>query len=287
MRIEKITEGNNGVLDTENLKKLILMATGAPDYNPPMLPESVNSLMKVSSNPNADFGEIERLVSSEPTIAAKVLAVANSALFSRGTAIDSIRTAISRLGLVQIRDLAYAAAINAKIFRVPKYQSYMEEQKRHAMGAGMLSAQTCKIIGLNPDMAFICGLLHDIGKAIGVAIVADWCKNKKRPYPEIEELKGPIHELHTSVVARVCALWNLPQLVVQAVERHHKPMVRGELNQMAAVIAVADLGCRHAGIGREKIPVTIMQERSFFDLNMSPDQARDLLDYSVELASQL
>lgn len=287
MRIEKINSGKNALLDTESLKELILMATGAPDYNPPMLPDSVTKLMELSSNPNVDYAEIERLVSAEPIIAAKIITTANSALFTRGIPIDSIRTAISRLGLMQIRDLAYAAAINAKIFRVPQYQAYMEDQKRHAMGAAMLSGKACAIIGLNPDMAFICGLLHDIGKPIALAIVADWCRMKKRPYPNIEELKGPIHELHTSVVARVCALWSLPPLVVQAVQRHHQTMVRGELDQMAAVIAVADLGCRHAGIGRESRRVRVMEERAFFDLNMTPDQAKELLDYSLELDSQI
>ncbi len=287
MRIEKVNTGKHGVLSTETLKDLITQATGAPDYTPPMLPDSVTKLMKISSNPNADFDEIEKLVSSEPTIAAKVLATANSALFSRGLPIESIRTAMTHIGLTQIRDLAFAAAVNAKIFKVQQYQTYMEDQKRHALGAAMLSSKVCKLLGLNSDMAFICGLLHDIGKAISVAIVADWCKKKNRPYPDIEELKGPVHELHTSVIARVCSLWELPQVVTKAVERHHQPMVRGELNQMAAVVAVADLGCLHAGIGRRAESVEIMDEKTFFLLNMSPQQAKEILDYSIELSSMI
>src|SRR5690242_147954 len=82
----------------------------------PLLPEIAMTLSRVASKPNVPMREVEAAVSRDPSVAARVLSVANSAAYNRGTPVNSLGTAIVRLGLGRVRDLAYQVVAQNRIF---------------------------------------------------------------------------------------------------------------------------------------------------------------------------
>jgi putative nucleotidyltransferase with HDIG domain len=268
---------------SDGLKLLVVELVQSEDYMPPLLPSVVTRLMKMANDPGVSFDEIEEVVASDAAIAGKIVATANSAFLSRGITIDSIRTAISRLGLLQIRDLAFHAALEAKVFKVPEYERMMQAERKHALGAAMLCRHICKMISIDPEMAFMCGLLHDIGKPVAIGVIAEALKKNKKALPQTEEVNKLLVEVHTEIGERVTRLWKLPSAIVEAVSLHHHPWEKGSLHQLAAVVEVADLCCRHAGIGRPVDRVSIMDHKIFFDLNLQIQDVETLLNYAEEL----
>ena len=256
----------------EVLQQLIVRSTGSPEYRPPVLPDVALMLMRLANDPRANFEKVERVLASDGAIAARVVSMSNSAFFSRGVPVRSLKTAVSRLGLSQIRDLAFQASAESRLFKVSQYKGAMKAEQRHAMGAALLAREACRMLGIDQEMAFLCGLLHDLGKAIAFAIVSERFRQRREPVPDAELVYHSLVEIHALVGAKVAFAWKLPPVICKAIRVHHAPVEQGRLNQMAAAVLIADLCCRHVGIGRPRRAVEFAQQKIFYDLNLRPKQ---------------
>jgi putative nucleotidyltransferase with HDIG domain len=264
-------------LDSYTLKHHVLHAINGADYKAPVLPDAVSKLMSMASAPSVSFQQVETVIASDPSFAAKIVGKANSAYYSRGTPIDSLSTAIARLGLNELRDLAMQTAVNAKVFNVPEYTDWMVRERRHAFGTALLCKEICRLVGANKDLAFLCGLLHDLGKPISLELTVEWAKKNKKPLPIEAELQPLLDQIHPAVGAKVTRLWQLPNDIVEAGEFHHAPINKEKLVRMAAVVYVADVSCQIGGIGRPKAEVDLAEDEIVNELRMGPNQIKELL----------
>ncbi|HBN54784.1 MAG TPA: hypothetical protein DD456_12380, partial [Stenotrophomonas sp.] len=107
---------------------------------------------------NTDAGDIAKLVSADPAIAAKVLQLSNSAFFNSGRAISDLRGAVTRLGLSTLRDLVLAS----EVFSLPS----VSPAERNALQARALMASrlAAKMLpSSSAELGSTAALLADIG----------------------------------------------------------------------------------------------------------------------------
>lgn len=62
----------------------------APDFKLPMLPAVASQALAVASDPDISFQRIVKVLQEDPVIAARVMAVANSPLYSMGTTVTTL-----------------------------------------------------------------------------------------------------------------------------------------------------------------------------------------------------
>ena len=75
-------------------------------YNLPVIPEVALKVMNIAeSGLDISFTELESIIKVDPGLSAKILKVANSALYARRSEIKSLQTAITMLGFKNIRSL--------------------------------------------------------------------------------------------------------------------------------------------------------------------------------------
>ncbi len=254
------------------------------EFRPPILPEVALSLSQMASSADVSMGEVERTVSRDPAVAARVLSVANSAFYSRGTAVRSLRGAIVKLGLSELRDIAFQIVAQTHIFRVPGYTDRMRELFDAAQATGLLAREICRLLRFESETAYLCGLLHDMGEAIILGIVGEPQRKKRAAVISIERLCTVLDDYHCQAGSRVCDLWGLSPIIADAVRHHHQPERSKDPSQMALVVAVADAMVAHAGIATEPKRIQPLDEPRFYQLNLSPDQVQHLLDYADQLA---
>jgi HD-like signal output (HDOD) protein len=217
-------------------------------------------------------------------VAARIVAVANSVFYSRGAQCRSLKDAIMRLGLAEVRDVAFQAVAKTTIFRAPGFSDRMRELFEAAQAAGLFARRICQILKYQSESAYLCGLLHDMGEAIilGVAVPRS---REKSPMTIIEKeaLLEAVQLYHAQTGAMVSAMWGLPEMVRDAIMLHHTPERSTDPSQMAVVTAVADLMLTHVGFGVPKRTLKPLDEPLFYKLNLTPSDVEKLLAFAEEV----
>ncbi len=239
----------------------------------PMLPKVATEALQVANDPTVGIREVEAIVEADPIIAARVLAVANSAVFG-GQQVRTLGQALKRLGTGTIRDVLYQAVSEAHIFRGDNGAALARERE-HGVAVAHATQLICKALGIESANAFVCGLLHDMGRTVLMELFSH-----DPPNLEPEEAELLILRLHPVIGAKLAKMWQLPSLVAEGCRRHHTYRdfrTPGTYSQMGNIVAAA---CRigvHVGAGRPAKPVNLMEDRCFFDLGLDPSQITDMI----------
>lgn len=249
----------------------------SPSFKPPLLPEVAVALTRLAGRPDVPMGEVEATVARDPAVAARVVALANSAAFSRGTPVKSLRLAVARLGLSEVRDVAYRVVAETRLFKVPGYAERMRELLDAAQLAGLMAKEVCLALRFESETAFLCGLLHDVGEAIALGVVAEEARSARREPPPLATVAPAIAEYHAQAGAHACRTWQLPESIARPILHHHRPEACQGHTQMATVLSVADRLLAHAGVGGEARPIDPMAEPLFYRLNLTPPQVAALV----------
>jgi putative nucleotidyltransferase with HDIG domain len=240
----------------------------------PMLPAAATRVLTIANDPSASVQEVARVVERDPLLAARILAVANSARYGT-TRVGSLKNALARLGSGTVRDVLYEAVAQAHIFRGPA-GSGLAAELEHAVGVARTAQVVCERLGIPSEHAFVCGLLHDIGRPIIVGLVT----KMREPPAEMQRL---VDAAHARVGAEVAKRWALPKVVADVCLHHHHDADTSGYSQFANIVAVADRIARHLGIGRRVTAIDLTRDRCFFDLGLDRDRVMELVRATAEL----
>lgn len=180
------------------------------------LPAAVADLMGVANSREANFREVDRVVRACPVVAARVLSVANSPLYRPPAPITSLRMALMRLGWGILREILLQAIAEAHLFRGgPRRQ--LNAARQHAIAIAHVHRHVAQVIGFDTEHAFVCGLLHDIGRPTMFAMLLD----PAAPQLSGEQQESLVDVAHGWFGARLCAVWQLPEIVARVCLEHH------------------------------------------------------------------
>ncbi|HXN33428.1 MAG TPA: HDOD domain-containing protein, partial [Polyangiaceae bacterium] len=212
------------------------LARGTSDL--PTLPRSVTEALRLARTPGLDFAEVERVAASDPPLSARVVSVANSALYARAgmPRIASVRRAAVRLGTQATRDVLFQVAYASMFVDAPRFRDLVEATFQHGVRAARCARLLAREQGLDADIAFLSGLLHDIGRARCWKLLA-----KQRGTIDLASAATAVEGLHAVAGAELASAWHLPEEVVEACRWHHEPGGRDYAMLIAAADAVARL----------------------------------------------
>lgn len=180
-------------------------------------------LRKALQDPEIPIARIALLVSVEPLVAAKLMNLANSALYNPdGKPVRNLPAAIARLGTELVRTTAVAIAMN-QILRAKDMASFgdlthalWEHSIKSAVIARILARTYTRI---NPDEALLAGLVHDLGAFYMLYRAAQYSELRDRP----ESVKHLIMQWHEGVGVTLLGVLGMPEEIVQATVDHDHP----------------------------------------------------------------
>ena len=131
----------------------------------PSIPAILVPLLRCLDEPaeSVDVQRIIDLIGHDKSLTAQTLHMANSPLFGRWQAIQTVRGAVLALGTSRVRDLATACCL---LKLAPKAGGHPDPRVfwEHSLSCALVARRFARKIGYeDPERAYICGLLHDIG----------------------------------------------------------------------------------------------------------------------------
>lgn len=222
--IESFNSADNAVL---RLKGAIVTSKIIDDFaDATPFRTSALELLELLKEPDISFDKIEKCISDEPLLVARILQVANSAFFMRRNPVENVQNALTYLGVEGIRQVLVQL-----IFRnmATKYFTNQNEKLLHSECCAFLAVKLAErktkdtlLLG----KIRVAGLLHDLG-----SLALQYCYPDE--YAKVTELtriqkKDTIHAErsifgidHCEVGARLSEEWSLPDYVKICAANHH------------------------------------------------------------------
>jgi len=178
----------------------------------PSLPEVVVRIRSAVSDPDVTFAQVGDMVAADTAVAARLVQVANSAAYASVNGVGSVREAVARMGLERTRELVTALALS-NVFKSddPTMRSRLRKLWEHSTWVAAISYHLAKLSGsVNPDLALLGGLVHDIGATALIVHASSYKELRSDPatLPKvISGLRGPVGGL-------ILRGWNFPDALV-------------------------------------------------------------------------
>lgn len=214
----------------------------------PSRPRIFTRLQVMLAHKNVTPKKICDVIEADAAITAKVMQLANCALFHNGERVRNIEQAVVRLGFLGVRNLVLSTEVLSGWNRKAGGSVDLDAMQAHVLRvarvvAALTAGTPCR------DEAVLAAFLHDIGY---------WVLAQERP-AELERASAlavsediAVHEAerrvlgtcHAEIGAYLLGLWGMPNTLVEAIAYHHTPERVGvrrfnALSALAAALALS------------------------------------------------
>lgn len=221
------------------------------------LPEVALAAMQLADDPNAVDADLERVLSRDAALSARVLQVANSAFFGARAEVNTLHAAIRLMGFGAIKNIAVAASLT-RTFRSLRVAGSFDPRAlwTHSVAVGTATRLMAARARIDPGEAFLAGLMHDIGVIVELQlsyedfldVIGQVERDATLSFRSVESgLFGATHEDYGKALA---IAWNFPVQFRQVCGFHHCPVLaRIDARKLTTAVHLADVIAAQVGIG--------------------------------------
>jgi putative nucleotidyltransferase with HDIG domain len=194
----------------------------------PTLNATVVRLMGMLHDDDIGFGDIEKVIRTDPALTANLLRTANTAYFATSRRVESVTQAISVLGLRRLVDVVTLSAMAEVIpEKLPGYGLSAQAFWRHCVAVAVLAESLGRRLETGRSgLAFTAGLLHDLGKLVISTFLARQPGAASAPpmrLTSIESERAALGTDHARIGKAIAEAWRLPHAVALVNQSHHAP----------------------------------------------------------------
>jgi HD-like signal output (HDOD) protein len=194
----------------------------------PSLPHILVKMLEVCHDDNADFQQISRIVAQDAAITGRVLALANSPLYSSASSVNTLERALLVLGTDTLKTLIITVAVQQFFSNFGKQHSrYLKQFWRQSLTCALLSKSFAALTNYAyPEQAYLAGLLHNVGSLVLQSQFPERYQSMldaagdKPDIVAIETLEFGVN--HCDLGAELLASWGLDKFTCDSVLYHHE-----------------------------------------------------------------
>jgi signal transduction histidine kinase/HD-like signal output (HDOD) protein len=268
----------------------------------PTLPAVAVRVLQVTADQEASIGEIVALISSDAALTARILQLVHRADAGVHAGAVTLERAVILLGFEALRSAVLAVSVFETFAGSNQNQTQFSRAEfwKHSLAAACcaellgeaIEAAQGRNAGFKPSEAFVCGLLHDLGK---VALDAILPKSFARVVEAADLLRGNIADVERTVIGvdhmvigkRLAERWELPLIIRESIWLH------GQLPEalpdsvkyprMINLVTLADLLVRQQHLGYSgNYSFPISQDRLIAVTGLSPAGVENAMKHLVD-----
>ena len=192
----------------------------------PSMPGIAAECLQVLRSPVQTFASVARVVERDPHLASRVLKLANSAAFQRRHPANSIEQAVGRIGTEGLTAALVEFSLHEVfVSRNNQIRSAFRGMWEHSLAVALLSKDIATVHGrgdIDPNTAYLGGLLHDVGKPVVASFLLEVEKVMDRDTAKTEWLtesvwKKVISGAHRTVGQALAQRWELAPEVSEVI----------------------------------------------------------------------
>ena len=201
----------------------------------PTLPAVAMRVLEATASDDTSAKEVTELISSDPALTTRILQLLHRADAGVRSDITTVDRAVVLLGFEAVRCMTLAVSVFQTLGQGARKKAIhfnREEFWKHAVATACCAELLAEKLGLaardsgiTPSDAFVCGLLHDLGK---VALDAALPKSFDRVVEATDLLRGNIADIERSIIGldhmvvgkRLAERWGLPVSIRECIWLH-------------------------------------------------------------------
>jgi len=242
--------------DDPQLKQLIQTIRDLP-----AMPHVASKVLELSSDPDTSASLLQQVIADDQAMTARILKIANSAMYACSRRIKTLSEAIVMLGFNSIRSLVVTSAAR-NLYGAGSQRMGLKERLlwEHSIGC----AFACRVLATTrhpalAEEAFLAGLMHDIGKLVlNLQLPDQFEEIVQIVYNENREFHSTERELlgfdHARVGALLVNKWKLSPLLEEVIGLHHDEDSLTRDRPLLLYLDLANRMCMKYGIGFQETP---------------------------------
>lgn len=184
----------------------------------PTLPEVAIKVRETVDDDNSTIKDVSEIIETDAALSARIIQVANSALYRGLSSADNVHNAVSRMGLITVRNLA-TSLVMKQLFQAtnPVVDKYLRRTWKLSTDVAALCAMLAKTsTNLDPDSALLAGLTH----SIGISPILVKAESDPELLNNISLMDKIINELYPVVGAAILKKWDFHDDMVMVPAQH-------------------------------------------------------------------
>jgi putative nucleotidyltransferase with HDIG domain len=230
-------------------KQTLLHSLGATSI--PTLPQSAQRVFTVVTNPSSEASDFVDAIEGDEGLAARIIKIANSVYFDRGSGSESVVEAVATIGTEELRNILSSSSLKALF---PSSHHLRDQLWEHNIAVAIFSREiAARKAPEKEKIAFLAGLLHDIGKLLLLTMDQEQYgeilsrAGKSGCFCTEEEECYPFN--HTEVGHYLAEQWNFSPDLCAAIRLHHLTADDLETTSLPFIVRTADLIAHRLRIG--------------------------------------
>lgn len=268
--------------NSERMAKAQQLIAGMTDL--PTIPIVATRVVALLDTPDVELDEVADMILTDQVLAARVIKVVNSPLYSANQEIKSVKRALIYLGFRHIRELVLTCSF-IEAFQGKEGIIDLQTFWEHSFGVGVVAkiiAQRARY--LDTEKAYIAGIIHDIGEVFlshylphEFQQIIETAKDGKAKLVDVEaRILGTTHcELGLCIAQQ----WNFPADYREIVSCHHAPEMATIDPTLTAIVNLADLFCSVRQLdygGKEWVSFNLAEQNAWDVLRKFAPHMQDL-----------
>lgn len=257
----------------------------------PPFPPALMLVLQELDEAGSSAQSVAEIIAREPTLAAMLLRLTNSAAFGLQREIATICEAVAYLGFATTKALFLRLKIGTLFPPAGGRGSYDAAKLwSHSVAVAQIAEELARRVGnTDPHLALAGGLLHDIGKMAINAQFPAAVRELWSPASVDESFLSRERRLfgadHAAIGAHLAEQWRLPRNLVEMIRLHHLPPnqpvhLKAPVRRSLYAVFVANQIVKYCHVYCSRMEIDPIPEAVSEELRI-PAQAEKLLDEAM------
>ena len=222
----------------------------------PPFPATHAEILELAKSDSSSSDDIAEKIQLDPGLLASVFKMVNSSCYGFRKKVDSLKLAVTLIGLEEIANLV----MTAQVFKqLGSYEGGggldLDAFWKHSVGTAFVARAISKKLQTEQESSFLAGMLHDLGKIVLDRLFPDYYRavveqvqscSGQSIYQAEQDLLGLTH---ADVGGQLATQWKFSDKYLSALLYHHDPGENRRYQRLTCLVHLADVICRQVGYG--------------------------------------